>query len=263
MSKPSALIETMITAARAAGDELERDFAALATLEIQRKGPADFFSAADLKAEKTVQAHLQAAYPDYGFLGEEGGLINGDARRVWMVDPLDGTTNFLRGLPLWAVNIALAEDGKPIAGVTYVPPTKEMFWAERGAGAWLNDEPIRVSPVTRLEEALLGVGIPFAGKPRQEQFVAEMGRLTPRVAGIRRLGAGAVDLVYVACGRLDAFWEQSVSAWDMAAGAIIVEEAGGVVTNTIGQPLDVMGGTVLGCTPAVHAELVKALAPID
>ena len=263
MSEPSALIRTMMAAAQAAGDELERDFAVLSTLEIQRKGPADYFSAADLKAEKSVQAHLQATFPDYGFLGEEGGLTNGDARHVWMVDPLDGTTNFLRGLPLWAVNIALAEDGVPVAGVTYVPPTREMFWAERGRGAWLNGEPIRVSAVSRLEDALLGVGIPFAGKPRQGQFLAEMERLTPRVAGIRRLGAGAVDLVYVACGRLDAFWEQSVSAWDMAAGAIIVQEAGGVVTNTLGGVLDVMGGTVLGCTPAIQAELIAALAPTD
>ena len=261
--RPSPLIQAMTAAAQAAGEELERDFAALATLEVQRKGPADYFSAADLKAERTVQAMLKAGYPDYGFLGEEGGMTGGDARHVWMVDPLDGTTNFLRGLPLWAVNIALAEDGVPVAGVTYVPPTRELFWAERGGGAWLNGEPIRVSPVSRLEDALLGVGIPFAGKPRQGQFLVEMERLTPRVAGIRRLGAGAVDLAYVACGRLDAFWEQSVSAWDMAAGAVLVQEAGGLVTNTVGGVLDVMGGTVLGCTPAIQGELLAALAPAD
>jgi len=258
---PSELIRTMIAAAHEAGDELERDFAALGTLEIQHKGPADFFSAADLKAEETVKRLLTTAYPGYGFLGEEGGLTGGDARYVWMVDPLDGTTNFLRGLPTWAVNIALTEDGKPIAGVTYVPPTKEMFWAERGRGAWLNGQRIQVAGTSSLEEAVLAVGIPFAGKPRQKQFAVEMERLTPRVTGVRRLGAGAVDMAYVACGRFDAYWEQSVSPWDMAAGAILVEEAGGLALNTLGEPLDVMGGTVLACAPGIRGELVAALAP--
>ena len=261
MSEPSELIQVMIAAAQEAGDELERDFAALSTLEIQHKGPADFFSAADLKAEATVKRLLAAAYPAYGFLGEEGGLTGGDARHIWMVDPLDGTTNFLRGLPTWAVNIALTEDGKPIAGVTYVPPAKEMFWAERGCGAWLNGRPIRVADTSRLEAAVLAVGIPFAGKPRQAQFITEMERLTPRVTGVRRLGAGAVDMAYVACGRFDAYWEQSVSPWDMAAGAILVEEAGGLALNTLGEPLDVMGGTVLACAPGIRGELVAALAP--
>jgi myo-inositol-1(or 4)-monophosphatase len=260
--EPSELIALMIAAAREAGDELERDFAALGTLEIQHKGPADFFSAADLKAEETVKRRLTAACPDYGFLGEEGGLTNGDARYVWMVDPLDGTTNFLRGLPLWAVNIALAENGRPIAGVTYVPPMKEMFWAERDRGAWLNGQPIRVADTSTLEASVLAVGIPFAGKPRQQQFVVEMERLTPRVTGVRRLGAGAVDMAYVACGRFDAYWEQSVSPWDMAAGAIIIEEAGGLALNTLGEPLDVMAGTVLACTPGIRDELVAALAPV-
>lgn len=261
MSEPTDLIRMMIAAAQEAGDELERDFAALGTLEIQHKGPADFFSAADLKAEATVKRLLTAAHPDFGFLGEEGGLSGGDARYVWMVDPLDGTTNFLRGIPAWAVNIALTEDGKPIAGVTYVPPTKEMFWAERGRGAWLNGQPIRVAETSRLEQSVLAVGIPFAGKPRQEQFVVEMQRLTSRVTGVRRLGAGAVDMAYVACGRFDAYWEQSVSPWDMAAGAILVEEAGGLALNTLGEPLDVRGGTVLACTPGIRGELVAALAP--
>jgi len=261
----SDLLATMIDAARAAGEGLRRDFLDIASLEIRHKaGLADPFTAADLKAEATVRDQLGAAYPDFGFLGEEGGLVEGaDKRHVWIVDPLDGTANFLCGLPLFAVNVALARDGEVIAGVTHVPMMGETFWAERGQGAFLNGKPIRVSPRTEMIRAMLGVGIPFAGKPRHDQFLAEMERLTPRVTGIRRLGAGAIDMVYVACGRFDAYWEQSVSAWDMAAGAVIVREAGGIVTNTRGGPLDLMAGTVLAATPQLHDEIVEALAPVD
>ena len=254
----------MIAAARSAGQGLLDDQARIGSLTVQNKlGVADMFSEADLRAEATVKAALMAFAPDYGFLGEEGGLQRGsDAAHVWIVDPLDGTTNFLTGSPLFAVNIALARHGEVIAGVTYVPALDELFRAEQGSGAWLNDRPIRVSSRGTIEEAVLGVGIPFATKPRHAQFYAEMERLTPRVTGIRRVGAGAIDMAWVACGRHDAYWEQSVSAWDMAAGAVIVREAGGLVTGTLGEPLDLMGGTVLACTPAIQAELLKALAPV-
>ncbi len=264
MSEPSFLVQTMIRAARAAGDRLKQDFAEIATLEIKHKnGPADPFTIADVRAEQTVKAILSEAYPDYGFLGEEGGLVQGaDASHTWICDPLDGTANFLIGLPIWAVNIALARDGDVVAGVTYVPMLDELFRAEIGQGAYLNDKPIRVSNRKGLEQAVLGVGIPFMGKPRQEQFHAEMKRLTDRVSGVRRLGAGAVDMAYVACGRFDAYWEQSVSAWDMAAGAAIVREAGGVVTDTLGRPLDLMNGTVLAVTPQLSADLLHELRPI-
>jgi myo-inositol-1(or 4)-monophosphatase len=182
---------------------------------------------------------------------------------VWIVDPLDGTANFLCGIPLFAVNIALARDGDVIAGVTHLPLLGETFWAERGGGAWLNGRQIKVSERQGLIQAVLGVGIPFAGKPRHEQFLAEMERLTDRVAGIRRLGAGAIDMAWVACGRYDAYWEQSVSAWDMAAGVVIVREAGGLVTGTQGEPLDLMAGTVLACTPQIQNEVLAALTPVD
>lgn len=262
---PSELLATMIETAHAAGEGLKRDFMQISTLEVRHKlGLADKFSQADLRAESTVRDRLSAFRPDYGFLGEEGGLIRGpDERHVWIVDPLDGTSNFLYGLPLFAVNVALARDGEVVAGVTHVPMLGETFWAEEGKGAYLNGQPIRVSPREGLIQALLGVGIPFAGKPRHAQFVAEMERLTPQVTGIRRLGAGAIDMVYVACGRFDAYWEQSVSAWDLAAGAVIVREAGGIVTNTSGGPLVLDGGTVLASTPQLHADLIEALAPID
>lgn len=261
----SPLITAMIAAARAAGEGLTSDRERIATLTVHNKaGAADMFTEADLKAEATVRQILLAHAPDYGFLGEEGGLTPGrDADHIWVVDPLDGTTNFLTGSPLFAVNIALANRGNVIAGVTYVPAMGELFWAETGSGAWLGEQRIRISTRTTLEEAVLGVGIPFATKPRHEQFYAEMERLTQRVTGIRRLGAGAIDMAWVACGRHDAYWEQSVSAWDMAAGVVLVQEAGGLVTDTHGGMIDLMNGTVLASTPAVQQDLLEALTPVE
>ena len=265
MDGHSPLIAAMLDAAFAAGEGLKRDFANIAQLQVRHKqGLDDMFSEADLRAEQTVREMLSAFRPEYGFLGEEGGLVPGaDPDNVWIVDPLDGTTNFLIGLPLFAVNIALANAGKVVAGVTHIPLLNETFWAERARGAYLNDLPIHVSGRREMIEAVLGVGIPFASKPRHEQFAAEMQRLTPRVSGIRRLGAAAVDMAYVACGRFDAYWEQSVSAWDIAAGVVIVEEAGGIVTDTLGKPLLLDGGTVLASVPQLHSELVDAIAPVD
>jgi myo-inositol-1(or 4)-monophosphatase len=259
----SPTLAAMIEAARAAGNGLRADFVEIATLEIKHKvGLADPFTAADLRAERTVRDMLAEARPGYGFLGEEGGLVAGeDESHVWIVDPLDGTANFLCGLPLFAVNVALARDGDVVAGVTHVPMLDETFWAEKGGGAFLNGKPISVSSREGMVRALLAVGIPFAGKQRHEQFILEMERLTPRVAGIRRLGAGAIDMAYVACGRFDAYWEQHVSPWDMAAGAIIVAEAGGVVVDTLGEALDLYGGSVLASTPQLRDELLEALQP--
>jgi myo-inositol-1(or 4)-monophosphatase len=264
-TEPSPLLAAMIAAAHAAGEGLKSDFAHLSTLQIETKaGLDDMFTAADLRAEETVRRHLAAIDPSFGFLGEEGGLVEGtDPSNVWIVDPLDGTTNFLCGIPLFAVNIALVRDGEPIAGVTHVPMMDETFWAELGSGAFLNHTPIRVSSREGMIHAVLGVGIPFASKPRHDQFYAEMERLTHEISGIRRLGAGAIDMAYVSCGRFDAYWEQSVSAWDMAAGVIIVREAGGLVTDTAGGHLDLMGGTVLAATPQIQAELLAALRPVE
>ncbi len=265
MSQVSPLIDAMLGAALAAGEGLKRDFAALGQLRVQSKaGLDDKFSEADLRAEQTVRDMLSSFRPAYGFLGEEGGMVEGsDKDHVWIVDPLDGTTNFLIGLPFYAVNIALARGGEVVAGVTHIPRINETFWAERGQGAFLNGSRLRVSPRQGMIEAVLGVGIPFASKPRHGQFAAEMQRLTPLVSGIRRLGAGAIDMAYVACGRFDAYWEQSVSPWDIAAGVVIVEEAGGIVTDTLGGKLNLHGGTVLASTPQLHAELVDALVPVD
>jgi myo-inositol-1(or 4)-monophosphatase len=212
MRQPSDTLQAMIAAAQAAGDRLRLDFAEITALEVQIKGnPGDPFTIADTRAEDTVRTMLAGFRPDYGFLGEEGGLTPGaDREHLWVVDPLDGTMNFIRGVPIFAVNIALVVGGEVRAGVTYDPMAREMFWAETGCGAFLNGEPIRVASTASLAEAVLSVGIPFAAKPRHEQFAHEMSQLTPAVASLRRLGAGAVDMAYVACGRFDAFWELSV-----------------------------------------------------
>ena len=257
-------LPVMLEAARAAGAGLIRDRARIASLDVHDKlGPADVFTEADLNAEQAVRDLLCGAHPAFGFLGEEGGLKPGsDPHHVWIVDPLDGTTNFLTGSPLFAVNIALARDGEVIAGVTYAPAMDETFHAETGGGAWLNDQRIRISTRATLMQAVLAVGIPFATKPLHDQFRAEMERLTTRVSGIRRLGAGALDMAWVACGRHDAYWEQTVSAWDMAAGVVIVREAGGIVTDTAGGHLDLIGGTMLASTPAIHGDLVEALRQV-
>ena len=256
-------LERMVEAAQAAATSLREDFSRLEVLKISHKqGPADPVSAADLRAEAAVREHLARAEPSFGFLGEEGGLQGGsDDAHLWVVDPLDGTANFLSGNPAFAVNIALVREGEVVAGVTHTPILGELFCAHTGGGSFLNGKAVRVSARQGLEQAILGIGIPFMGKPRQDQFHLEMKRLTPKVAGIRRIGAGAIDMAYVACGRYDAYWEQSVSAWDLAAGVVIVREAGGVVTDTRGNALDIMNGTVLACTPQIQPELLRELRP--
>jgi myo-inositol-1(or 4)-monophosphatase len=258
----AALFEAMIEAAKAAGVGLMQDRARHHTLDIRRKSGADFFSEADLNAESTVRRVLSEVAPEFGFLGEEGGLIAGeDPESTWIVDPLDGTTNFLRGMPTFAVNIALEQRGEIVAAVTYVPAMDELFHARKGQGAFLNGAAIRVAEGMGIEDSVLAVGIPFGGKPKHDYFLREMHRLMPKVAGIRRLGAGAIDSAWVAAGRFDAYWEQSVSPWDMAAGALLITEAGGVVSDTAGRQLNIRGGTFLGCAPKLHGALVAALAP--
>ena len=259
----SDILGVMIEAAKVAGARLREDFADVSSLHIEHKnGPADPFTVVDVRAEETVRRILGEAFPRYGFLGEEGGVQYGeDKDHVWVVDPLDGTMNFLSGVPMFAVNIALTRRGEVVAGVTFAPMLDEMFTAETGGGAFLNDRPIRVSARQGLIQSVLAVGIPFAGKPHHDKFIAEMTRLTPKISGIRRLGAGAIDMAYVACGRFDAYWEQSVSPWDMAAGVALVREAGGSVTDTRGGPLDIHAGTVLACTPQLLPDLLAEIAP--
>ena len=249
----------MIDAAQAAGAGLVTRFGQLSDLAVRSKtGPADMVSIADEEAEQTTRAILAKARPGYGFLGEEGGASGGGAEQ-WIVDPLDGTTNFLFGAPLWAVNVALAREGRVVAGVTYVPMMDELFVAEKGKGAWLNRRRIHVSSRATLIESVLACGIPFAGKPDHPLYAREMALLSADVAGIRRTGACAVDMAWVACGRWDAYWERCLNAWDMAPGVILVEEAGGRATGCDGHTLDIHAGHVCVDNGAVHDALIARL----
>ena len=237
MATASPLLQVMIDAARKAGRKLKRDFGEVSELQVSRKGPSDFVSKADLQAEETLVAELSKARPGYGFLAEERGVVEGtDKTHTWIVDPLDGTTNFLHGLPHFAVNIALERrDAGIVASVTYNPATDELFWAEKGRGAWLGDSRrLRVAARRNLSDCILATGIPFQGKPGHGQFLKELHQFSARVAGVRRFGSAALDLAYVAAGRFDAYWERDIKPWDVAAGSLLVTEAGGIVTAADG-----------------------------
>jgi myo-inositol-1(or 4)-monophosphatase len=231
----SALINVMVAAARKAARGLRRDFGEVEKLQVSLKGPANFVSAADHRAEETLRAELARARPGYGFLGEEGGRQDGaDKTHCWIVDPLDGTTNFLHGIPHFAISIALEREGTIVAGVVYNPINEELFVAERGKGAFLNDQRLRVAARKRLSEAVIACGLPHLGRGDLAQFRQEFAAVQEKVAGLRRFGAAALDLAWVAAGRLDAYWERNLSAWDMAAGLILVREAGGFASDLDG-----------------------------
>jgi myo-inositol-1(or 4)-monophosphatase len=230
MTQASANVNVMIKAARKAARGLIRDFGEVENLQASSKGPGDFVSRADIKAEQVIRDELTEARPNYGWLGEESEEVKGtDPTRRWIVDPLDGTSNYLHGIPHWAVSIALEHKGEIVAGVIYDPAKDEMFVAEKGAGAYVNDRRIRVSGRREMIEMLFGTGIPFGGSRDLPRTLRELAALTPRTAGIRRMGAAALDLAYVAAGRLDGFWEHGLKPWDMAAGLLMVREAGGFV----------------------------------
>ncbi len=238
MSAASSLIASMIDAARKAARGLARDFGEVTELQVSKKGAADYVSAADIKAEQVLFEALTKLRPGYGFLGEERPEIEGtDKTHRWIVDPLDGTTNFLHAIPHFAVNIALERDGQIVAAVTYNPITHDTFWAEKGRGAWLgNEKRLRVAARRTLDESLLATGIPFMGVPGHAQFLKELHQISQRVSGVRRYGAAALDLAGVAAGRFDGFWERGLKPWDTAAGLLLVTEAGGKVTDLRGEP---------------------------
>jgi len=226
----SANLNIMMKAARRAGRALAKDFREVENLQVSVKGAGDFVSKADIGAEKIIKEELMGARPTYGWLAEEGGAEEGqDPTRRWIVDPLDGTTNFLHGLPHWAVSIALEHKGQIVAGVIYDPTKDELFFAEKGAGAWMNETRIRVSGRHRMIESIFATGLPFAGRADLPGTLKDLGRLLPVCAGVRRWGAASLDLAYVAAGRYDGFWERRLKSWDLAAGVIIVKEAGGLV----------------------------------
>jgi len=262
----SGLITVMERAARKAGPRLRRDFGEVQHLQVSRKGPADFVSQADQRAEQTLYEELKKARPDWGFLGEEGGSRPGDPTKPrWIVDPLDGTTNFLHGVPHFAISIAVEEPkpdgrGEITQGLVYQPLTDESFWAEKGRGAWLYDKRLRVSARRDLSEALVATGIPFMGHGDFEEWARIFTAIGPQVAGIRRLGSAALDLAWVAAGRYDAFWESGLQPWDSAAGMLLVKEAGGFVTDFRGGDKAMERGEYLAANDAMHSKLHKLLA---
>ena len=239
---------------------LNRDFGEVEQLQVSRKGPADFVSRADQRAERVLIEELMKARPRYGILSEERGAEAGaDSSNLWIIDPLDGTTNFLHGIPHFCVSIALERDGELFAGVVYESLRDEMLWAQMGAGAYLNDRRLRVSARQRLEEAVLATGIPHLGRPHHEQQLAELKAMMAEVAGIRRFGAAALDLAYVAAGRYDGFWEVGLEPWDIAAGILLVREAGGFVTEIDGGDRMLTSGAVLAANPQLHPRMARVL----
>jgi len=266
MVSHSGLITVMERAARKAAPRLRRDFNEVQQLQVSRKGPADFVSMADKRAEQTIFEELKKARPDWGFLLEEGGEIEGDPMKPrWVIDPLDGTSNFLHGIPHFAISIAVEEPrpggrGEVTQGLVYQPLTDESFWAEKGRGAWLQDRRLRVSARRDLSEALIATGIPFLGHGDFRQWTAIFNAVAPEVAGIRRFGSAALDLAWVAAGRYDAFWESDLKPWDALAGMLLVREAGGFVTDFRGGDRAMERSEFLAANDALHSKLHKLVA---
>jgi myo-inositol-1(or 4)-monophosphatase len=268
MSMFSGLVRVMERAARKAGGRLRRDFGEVEHLQVSRKGPADFVSKADMRAERTLYDELSQARPGWGFVLEEAGVIEGDdGKPRWIIDPLDGTSNFLHGIPHFAISIAVQEprlDGKGwgdvTAAVIYNPISDETYWAEKTRGAWLQDARLRVSARSHLSDALIATGIPFNGHGDFAEWSRIFGAIGPEVAGIRRFGSAALDLAYVAQGRFDGFWESGLNDWDTAAGCLLVREAGGFVSDFRGRSNPIHSAQILAANDALHSRLHKVLA---
>jgi myo-inositol-1(or 4)-monophosphatase len=255
-------MNVMVKAARRAGRSLKRDLGEIENLQVSMKGPANFVSLADKRAEEMLYTDLNKARPGYGFLGEEGGNREGtDKSHTWIVDPLDGTTNFLHGIPQFAVSIGLAREGQVIAGLIYNPANDELYMAEKGSGAFLNDTRLRVAGRKQLNECVIACGLPHIGRGDFELSRNEMAALQPKVAGLRRFGAASLDLAFVAAGRLDGYWERNLQPWDIAAGLILIKEAGGTVGDINGGDVLSTGNVVAG-NEFVHGALTKILRPL-
>jgi myo-inositol-1(or 4)-monophosphatase len=256
----SATINVMAAAARKAARGLLRDFGEVEQLQVSKKGPGDFVSAADLRVEKILRQELKKVRPDYGFVFEESGEVAAaDGQNYWVIDPLDGTTNFLHGIPHFAISIALVRDGEPIAGVIYQPLSDEMFWAEKGMGSFVNERRLRVSARRKLEDAVVTTGIPHYGRPEPDRFMRQLRAAMDATAGVRRFGSASLDMAYVAAGRCEAYWEMGVKSWDIAAGIILVREAGGYVSEIDGGHDMLTSGNVLAANDHLHLPLGSLL----
>ena len=256
----SALLNVMIAAARKAARTLKRDFGEVEHLQVSMKGPANFVTAADKRAEEILRAELLKARPGYGFLGEEGGRREGtDQTHTWIVDPLDGTTNFLHGIPQFAISIGLERSGTIVAGVIYNPANDELYTAERGKGAFLNDQRLRVAARKQLAEAVIACGLPHYGRGDLALGNRELAAVQDKVAGLRRFGAASLDLAFLAAGRFDGYGERNLSPWDMAAGLLMVREAGGFVTDLDGGDAMFTKGHIVAGNETMHPELLKLL----
>jgi myo-inositol-1(or 4)-monophosphatase len=239
---------------------LKRDFGEVEQLQVSVKGPGDFVSTADTKAEKVLRQELSRARPDYGFLMEESGASDGrDSEHRWIVDPLDGTTNFLHGLPHFCISIALERAGEIVAAVILDPVKDETFWAEKGIGAYLNDRRLRVSSRRQMTNALIATGTPFGQRADRPRYLRQFDAIMASVADVRRLGAAALDLAYVAAGRYDGFWEYGLHPWDVAAGWLLVREAGGYISELDGEGNPVGSGDVLAANDHLHGLLRATL----
>jgi myo-inositol-1(or 4)-monophosphatase len=256
----SALLNVMLKAAQKAGRALKRDFGEVEQLQVSLKGPANFVSAADHRAEQILCEELGAARPGYGFVGEEGGRREGsDRTHTWIVDPLDGTSNFLHGIPHFAISIGLERDGVIVAGLVYNPINDDLFTAERGKGAFLNNQRLRVAVRQRLSDAVIACGLPHLGRGDLALGGRELAAVQEKVAGLRRFGAASLDLAWVAAGRLDGYWERNLSPWDIAAGLILVREAGGFVTDLDRGDTPWITGDVVAGNDTIHGELLRLL----
>ena len=258
MSRPSPTVSVIMEAARAAGRRLIRDFGEVENLQVSRKGPADFVSAADQKAEEIIRKSLEKTRPGYGFLLEEGGEVKGsDKTHRFIVDPLDGTLNFLHGIPHFSISIALERDGKLRAGVVFDPMRNEMFWAEEGEGCWLENRRLRVASRRKLSEAVVTTGIPQLGVAGFEKFAEELAAVQSEVAAVRRFGSAALDLAWVAAGRFDGFWERGLSLWDIAGGFVLVQEAGGMLQGL--NKKDPLKGDFVAANPSLAPKLAERI----
>lgn len=258
----SPAMAMMIRAAEKASRSLLRDFNEVEQLQVSRKGPGDFVTAADKRAEEIIFNELKKARPDYSFMMEEGGQVKGvDPDNVWIIDPLDGTHNFMHGVPHWSISIALEQKSQVIAGLVYDCAKDEMFMAEKGTGAFLRNKRLRVSGRSDLESCMVNFGQPYGTKETRERFFKEQEAVAARVM-TRRFGSAALDLSYIAAGRIDGYWERNLKPWDAAAGALIVKEAGGFVTSIENDDNPVYSGSLVAGNQQVHSELRKIIKNI-